>query len=189
MLVTANRAQDIDSALRIAEEFQINIVLDSAAEAYLLIDRIKQANVPVIIHPSMQRAWGDAENQSFETAAKLRAAGITVAMQSGYESYVPKTRVVLFEAALTAANGLTFEQALATVTRDAANVLGIDDRVGTIEPGRNADLVLWSADPFSVYARTEKVWIDGALRFDRSDPANRWRTDFELGFVPTGSGR
>ena len=76
----------------------VAIWLDGAAEAYTLLDEIKQAGVPVIIHPTMQRATGERENLSFETAAKLVKAGIPVALQSGYESYVPKTRVVLFEA-------------------------------------------------------------------------------------------
>jgi imidazolonepropionase-like amidohydrolase len=84
---------------------------------------------------------------------------------------------------------ITEDDAIRWVTANAAWTLGLEDRIGTIEPGRNADLVLWSADPFSVYARTEKVWIDGALRFDRADSAHRWRTDFELGFVPAGGSR
>ena len=58
------------------------------------------------------------------------------------------------------------------------------DRIGSIEVGKNADVVLWSGNPFSVYTRAEKVWIDGALMFDRTDPTQKWRTDFELGFVP-----
>ena len=78
------------------------IVLDGASEAYLLIDQIKAAGVPVILHPTMFRSYGESENLSMETAAKLHDAGIRVAMQSAYEAYVPKTRVVLFEAALAA---------------------------------------------------------------------------------------
>ena len=100
LLITADRAQDIASALRLGKEFKITIWLDSGAEAYLLVDEIKAAGVPVLIHPSMARATGEKENMSFETAATLVKAGIPVALQSGYESYVPKTRVVLFEAAL-----------------------------------------------------------------------------------------
>ena len=76
------------------------------------------------------------------------------------------------------------EQAIKWLTINPAWALGLDDRIGSLEPGKNADLVLWSGDPFSVYTRAEKVWIDGALRFDRAAPATRWRTDFELGFVP-----
>ena len=78
---------------------------------------------------------------------------------------------------------LTEDDAIKWITANAAWTLGLEDRIGTIEPGKNADLVLWSADPFSVYVHADKVWIDGVLRFDRSTPADRWRTDFELGFV------
>lgn len=166
LLITANRAQDIASALRIADEFRIRIVLDSASESYLLIDEITKAGVPVIVHPSMQRAVGESENQSFETASKLRAAGIPIALQSGYESYVPKTRIALFEAAITAANGLTFEQALATITRDAAKILGIDNRVGTIEVGKDGDLALFDGDPFEYTSHCTGTIIEGVVVSD-----------------------
>ena len=82
------------------------------AAGNLLIDEIRAAGVPVILHPAMARAGGERENLSFTTAAKLVEAGIPVAFQSGYEGYVPKTRVVLFEAAVTLQHGLTFDQAL-----------------------------------------------------------------------------
>jgi imidazolonepropionase-like amidohydrolase len=78
---------------------------------------------------------------------------------------------------------ITEEQAVKWMTINPAWALGLDDKIGSIETGKNADLVLWSGDPFSVYTRTEKVWIDGALLFDRADPAQQWRTDFDLGFV------
>lgn len=164
LLVTVNRATDIDAALRVAAEFGIRIVLDSAAEAYLATDRIKAAGVPVILHPTMRRAgMGETENISFETAAKLRAAGIPVALQSGYEGYVPKTRVALFEAAVAAANGLSTEEALATITSDAARILGIADRVGSLQPGRDADVAVFDGDPFEYTAHCTAVVIDGRI--------------------------
>ncbi len=163
LLITANRAQDITSALRLADEFKIRIWLDGAAEAYLLIDEIRQAEVPVILHPTMIRATGEYENLSFETASKLVDAGITVLMQSGFEGYVPKVRVVLFEAALLAAHGLSFEQALATITRDAAEVLGISNRVGTLQPGKDADVAIFSGDPFEYTTQCQVVIINGQV--------------------------
>ena len=99
LLVTANRARDIMSALRLANEFHFRLILDGAAEAELVMDQIKSAGIPVIVHPTMQRQMGETENASFETAAHLPQAGVTWALQSGFEAYVPKTRVVLFEAA------------------------------------------------------------------------------------------
>lgn len=163
LMVTANRAQDIASALRLAEEFQLRLWLDGAAESYLLVDQIRAAGVPVILHPPMIRAVGEYENMSFETAGKLVAAGIPVVLQSGFEGYVPKTRVVLFEAAIAAANGLTREQALATITRDAARLLGIDQRVGTLEPGKDADLALYDGDPFEYTTHCIGVVINGRV--------------------------
>jgi imidazolonepropionase-like amidohydrolase len=164
LLVTANRATDIVAALRVAEEFDIRIVLDSAAEAPLVVDRIAAAGVPVILHPPMRRAGrGETENASFETAAVLRRAGIPLALQSGYEPYVPKTRVVLFEAAVAAAHGLTFEEALATITVDAARILGVDDRVGTLAPGRDGDVAVFDGDPFEYTTHCTAVVIDGRI--------------------------
>ncbi|MBI1826926.1 MAG: amidohydrolase family protein [Planctomycetes bacterium] len=167
MMITANRAQDIDSALRLANEFHIRIILDSGAESYLMIDQLKAANVPVIIHPTMTRAFSDFANMSFETASKLHKAGIPVAMQSGYESYVPKARVVLFEAAIAAANGLTFDEALATITIDAAKVLGVDKRVGSLEVGKDGDVAFFDGDPFEYTTHCTGVIINGQVVSDK----------------------
>jgi len=167
MMITANRAQDIDSALRLANEFHIRIILDSGAESYLMIDQLKAAGVPVIIHPTMTRAWGDFANMSFETASKLHKAGIPVAMQSGYESYVPKARVVLFEAALAAANGLSFDEALATITINPAKILGVDKRVGSLETGKDGDVAIFDGDPFEYTSHCTGVIIDGQIVSDK----------------------
>ena len=164
LLVTVNRATDIDAALRIAAEFGLRIVLDSASEAYLVADRIKAAGVPVIVHPSMRRGGaGETENISFETAATLRAKGIPVALQSGFEGYVPKTRVALFEAAIASANGLTTEEALATITSDAAAILGVADRVGSLRPGLDGDVAIFDGDPFEYATHCTAVVIDGRV--------------------------
>ena len=164
LLVTAHRAHDISVALRLAREFEIDIVLDGAAEAYLVADEIKDAGVPVIVHPTMMRSHrGNTENASMETAAKLAAVGIPVAMQSGYESYVPKTRVVLFEAGIAAAFGLGFEGALRACTIDAAKLLGIDERVGSVEAGKDADLALYDGDPFEYTTHCTATIINGRV--------------------------
>ena len=163
LLVTVHRAQDIMSALRVAKEFNIRLVLDGAAEALLVLDQIKEAGVLVIVHPTMARSGGETENLSMETAAKLKKAGIPFAFQSGFESYVPKTRVVLYEAAIAAANGLTFDEALAAATLDAARLLGISDRVGSLEPGKDGDVVLYDGDPFEYTSHVVGVVIQGEV--------------------------
>lgn len=164
LLVTVQRATDIVSALRVAKEFDIKIVLDGAAESYLVMDEIKAAGAPIIIHPTMTRSGpGETENLSLETAATLIKAGIPVALQSGYESYVPKTRIALFEAAIAASNGLTFEQSLGTITIEAAKILGIADRVGSLEAGKDADVALYDGDPFEYTSHCIGVVINGHI--------------------------
>jgi len=87
--------------------------------------------------------------------------------------------------------GVTISEndALRWFTANPAWALGIDQWVGTLEPGKNADVVIWSGNPFSVYTRADRVYIDGALMFDRSDPRRRPRTDFEVGLFPAEAGR
>ncbi len=163
LLITVNNAQDIASALRLAREFEIKIILDSAAEAYTMIDEIKASGVPVIIHPTMARAFGEMQNMSMETCSKLVNAGIRVAMQSGYETYVPKSRIVLFEAAIVAANGCTFEQALATVTTQPAAILGIADRVGSLTIGLDGVVALFDGYPFEYTTHCTATIINGVV--------------------------
>lgn len=161
LLVTANRAQDIMSALRLKQEFGIDLVLDSAAEAYLLTDQIKAAGVKVILHAPMVRQYGEFENASFTTGSVLKAAGIPFAYQSGFEGYVPKTRVVLFEAGIAAANGLAWNDALASITIDAARVIGMEQRIGSLEVGKDGDVALFDGDPFEYASHAVGVVIGG----------------------------
>jgi imidazolonepropionase-like amidohydrolase len=163
LLITVQRHQDILAALRLAAEFKLKIVLDGVADAPLVLAEIKASGFPVILHPTMARANGESENLSLETAAKLRQAGVTFALQSGFESYVPKTRVVLFEAAVTAANGLSADEARAAITIDAAKLLGIDQRVGSLEPGKDADLALYDGDPFEYTTHCTGVIVSGVV--------------------------
>ncbi len=166
-LVSAHTASDIITALRIQREFGFPMVLEGASEAYLVMDEIKEAGVPVVIHPKMIRPFGEAKNSSFETAAKLHEAGIPVVFQSGFEGYVPKSRVAKFEAAIAAANGLGMENALYALTMGAATVLEIDDKVGSLEMGKDADLVLFDGDPFEYLTNVDAVIINGKVMHTR----------------------
>ncbi|MEJ2545571.1 MAG: amidohydrolase family protein, partial [Calditrichaceae bacterium] len=158
-IITANTVVDIMGALRLAEEFKFNLILDGAAEAYLVIDQIKAAKIPVILHAQMART----KNASFETAKLLSDNDILFAIQGGYESYVPKTRVVLFEAAIAVANGLDYEEGLATITTNPAKILNISDKVGSIEKGKDADIVIFDGDPFEYTTHVCQVLVNGAI--------------------------
>ncbi len=163
LMINAEKSQDIMTALRIAKEFNIKIVLEGASDAHMLIDEIKASGFPVILHPTMARAGGDRANLSMVTAGKLKAAGIPFALQSGYEGYVPKTRVILFEAAVAAGQGLSRRDALASITIDAARILGIDNRVGSIAVGKDADLAMYNGDPFEYITHCIGTMIDGKI--------------------------
>jgi len=169
LLITAQRVVDIMDALRIAKEFDIRVILDGGAESYLVVDQIKAAKIPVIVHPTMSRVGDETENLSFETPATLKKAGIPVALQSGYESYVPKTRLVLFEAAEAAANGLSFDDALALITIEPARILGIDKRVGSLETGKDGDVALFDGDPFEFTSHVIGVIVNGQVVSEQTE--------------------
>jgi imidazolonepropionase-like amidohydrolase len=160
-LITANSSIDIMSALRLAKEFNLKLVIDGAAEAYRLIPEIKTAKAEIILHASMARNAGDMVNMNRESAAILTASGIDVSIESGFEGYVPKTRIILFEAGQAMVHGLSFNDALKAITLNPAKLLGIDKRVGSIEKGKDADLVLFNGDPFEYLTRVCMVFIDG----------------------------
>jgi imidazolonepropionase-like amidohydrolase len=162
LMVTVHQANDILTALRVAEEFKIRLWLDGAAESYLILDRIRESGFPVIVHPPMQRSFGELENLSMETPALLARAGIPFALQTGFESYVPKTRVLLFEAAAAARYGLAPEAALRAATLGAAEILGVADRVGSLEPGKDADVVLFDGDPLEYTSHVVGVFVNGS---------------------------
>lgn len=162
-LITAQTSRDIITALRLAEEFKFKMILDGGAEVYLVLDEIKKAGIPVIIHPTMMRTYGDTQHASFETAGKVATFGIPMAFQSGFEGYVPKTRVITFEAAIAVANGLDHEKALQALTIDAAKILGIDKQVGSLKAGKDADVVLYDGDPLEYTSHVEKVIVNGKV--------------------------
>ncbi len=172
-LITAHRSQDIMTALRLRDEFGFPLLLDGAAESYLLTEELSQANVPIILHPTMVRTRGDTENAAFDTPAKLSEAGIPFVFQSGYESYVPKTRVVLFEAAVAVGYGLDRRKALKALTIEPARILNIDERLGSLQPGKDADLVLFNGDPFEYTTRPIHVIIDGNPVYDYEQSSDR----------------
>jgi len=163
LIITADRHHDIAAALRLQAEFEFRLILDGAAEAYLVRDALKVSGVPVLIHPTMARPAGEQENLKFTQAAELLAAGIPFAFQSGYEPYVPKTRVVLFEAAMAAAHGLPATEALAACTLRPAEIFGLQSRLGSLAPGLDADLALYDGDPLETTSHCVATIIDGKV--------------------------
>jgi len=167
----AHRADDIATALRLADEFKLKPVLALGTEAYRLIPELKKAGVPVVVHPTMQRAASSLETMHayVGNAAMLADAGIPISLCTGFEGYVPKVRVLRFEAAMAAANGLGHDRALKAITAEPAKLLGIADRFGTIEVGKAADLVLYDGDPFEHATHVTHTVVGGRVAYSRAE--------------------
>jgi imidazolonepropionase-like amidohydrolase len=160
------RSDDIITAIRLANEFHLKYMLASVTEGYLVRDAIRKAGVPCLVGPIMQRPESpQTANATYEIAALLEQAGIPIALMTGYESYVPKNRVLLFEAGIAAANGLGMEKALRAITIDAAQILGIQDRVGSLAAGKDADVVLFDGDPFEYTTHVLGVIVSGQVSY------------------------
>lgn len=161
LLVAAHRSHDILSALRVGEEFGVRVVIDGGAEAYAVLPQLRERKVWVLPHPAMARTGGDLANGTMELPKLLLDAKVPFGLQSGYEGYVPKTRVVLFEAGVAVGRGLPADAALRALTIEAARLLGVADRIGSLEVGKDADLALYSGDPFEYTTRCVGVVVDG----------------------------
>lgn len=164
VMINADRADDIMTAQRIAAEFKLDLWLDGGTEAYLVPKQLAGSRTPVIVHPAMQRPNSlEKLNTSLENAALLEQAGVTIALQSGTEGYVPKTRILLFEAAIAHANGLGMVQTLEAMTMTPARLLKLDKRVGSIERGKDADMVLFDGNPFEYTTHVLAVFTAGKV--------------------------
>jgi len=179
------RADDMGILLGLAQEFGFSIkVFHHASEAYKIAPLLARSGVCAAVWSDW---WGykiEALDGIRENAAFVDAAGGCVMMHS--DSGIVGQRLVIEAGKAMAAGrraGLTIapEHAIEWVTRAPATALGLEDRIGTIEVGKNADVVIWSGDPFSIYSLATRVFIDGALVYDRTDPKRQPRSDFELG--------
>lgn len=185
------RADEMAQMIDIAKEFGYQIrAFHHSVEAYKVVDLLKANNIGA----AEWADWGgfklEANDSVKANLAITEALGARAMIHSdsalGAQRLNQEVAKAMY-AGRAAGIPITEEQALRWLTINPAWALGLDDKIGSIEVGKNADVVLWSGDPFSIYTRAEKVWIDGAMLFDRSDPAQRWRTDFELGTVKEGN--
>ncbi len=156
-----HRADDIATAIRIADEFGYDLVIDHGTEAHLLADIIAARGIPVIIGPLLtSRSKVELRNRSLANPGRLAKAGVTIAITTDHP--VVPVNFLAHQAALAVKDGLDRETALRALTINPARIAGIEDRLGSIEPGKDADLVIWSGDPLDVLSRAVRVFIDGA---------------------------
>jgi imidazolonepropionase-like amidohydrolase len=155
-----HRADDIATALRLAEEFGYDLVIDHGTEAHLLADILAAKDVPVIIGPLFtSRSKVELRNRSLDNPGKLASAGVTIAITTDHP--VVPINFLAHQAALSVKHGLDRDAALRALTINPARIVGVDDRLGSIEPGKDADLVIWSGDPLDVLSRVTRALIDG----------------------------
>jgi imidazolonepropionase-like amidohydrolase len=155
-----HRADDIATALRLAGEFGYRLVVDHGTEAVLLADQLAARGVPVLIGPLLtSRSKVELRNRSLTNPARLAAAGVEIGIITDHP--VVPVHLLHVQAALAVREGLDPDDALRAVTLTPARVLGLDDRLGSIEPGKDATLCVWSGDPLDARSRVEAAWIEG----------------------------
>jgi imidazolonepropionase-like amidohydrolase len=158
LVVLAHRASDILAALRLAREFDLRLVVMGGLEGWMVADALREADVPVVVDPMTNLPNLEHLGATLENAARLHAAGVTLALSSFETANARNLKQVAGNAV---AHGLPHEAALRAVTLAPAEVWGIADAFGSLEPGKAADVVVWSGDPFELSTRAEHVFIRG----------------------------
>ena len=176
LIAVANRRSDIETALRIAREYNLHLILGGAAEGWMIPNEIAAAGVPVLVEPLDNIPSYDALGIRYENAALLGKGGVKVALM---ETATENTRDLRQQAGNAVANGMTWDQALRAVTLTPAEIFGVADRYGSLEAGRVANVVVWSGDPFEFSTGVEHVYIRGReipLRSRQTELLERYRT-------------
>jgi imidazolonepropionase-like amidohydrolase len=176
LVVNANRRSDIETALRIAREYKLRLILAGAAEGWQVADKIAAAGVPVLVQPLDNIPSYDGLGVRYENAGLLVKAGVKVVL---LETDTHNSRNLRQQAGNAVAYGMTWEQALRAVTLAPAEVFGVADRYGSLEPGKVANVAVWSGDPFEFSTGVEHVFIRGKeipLRSRQTDLFERYRT-------------
>ncbi len=187
------RGDEIAQMLDVAREFGFTIrSIHHGVEAYKVADLLASAGTAA----SVWYDWGGFKMEAFdrilENLALLTKAGVRSVLHTDSPDGIQRMNqdaAKAMYAGIRAGIPITRDQAIRWITANPAWVLGIDRETGTLEPGKLADVVLWSGDPFSVYSKAEKVWNEGWLVFDRSDKNRQYQTDFNLGQTAPGVGR
>jgi imidazolonepropionase-like amidohydrolase len=159
----AHRVDDILTAVRLADEFGLRLVLSHATEGYKVADLLAQKKIPVVVGPiSTQPDRTETLGAIYENAARLHEAGVTIAIQTGDSpGDALSVRMLPYEAALAVAYGLPWEAAIRSLTVNPAEIFGVADRIGTLQPGREASLFVAEGDPLQPLTRLRHLMIAG----------------------------
>lgn len=161
----AHRADDILTAIRIAKEFNLRISLEHCTEGYLIADALKRANVPCILGPLLSdRSKIELRNMSFKAPGILHKAGVRFALMTDHP--VIPMQYLMVEAGICAREGLDEMEALRAVTLNAAWAIGLDGRLGSLKPGKDADVALYDGHPMDTRTRVKQVYVNGQLAYE-----------------------
>jgi imidazolonepropionase-like amidohydrolase len=167
-----HRHDDIVTVLRLAKEFGFRVVLHHVSEGWKVAPEIAAANAPCsIIVIDSPGGKLEAVDLRMETGDVLDRAGVLVGFHT--DDYITDSRLFLRSAALAVRAGMNRDKALHAMTLAGAKMLGMEDRVGSLEPGKDADFAILNGDPLSVYTQVLQTWVEGRKVFDRSDPKDR----------------
>jgi imidazolonepropionase-like amidohydrolase len=158
LAIQANRASDLLAAMRLADEFKVRLVIIGASEGWMVAEQLAKAKVSVVVKALTNIPTFDSLGATLENAARLSRAGVTVALAS-FDTQ--NSRNLRQEAGNAIANGMDRDAALQAVTLTPARLWGVADRVGSLEAGKDADVVIWSGDPFELTTGAERVFIKG----------------------------
>ena len=162
----AHRADDILTAIRIAKEFDVNMTLDHCTEGHLIAENIKKSGFSAIVGPSlMNRSKYELKNKTFETSGILNKHGVTVAITTDHP--VVPIQYLPICAGFAAKSGLGVEEGLKAITINAAKICGVDDRVGSLEVGKDADIAIFTGNPMETFTETLYTIINGKIVYSK----------------------
>ena len=164
----SHRADDIMTVARLAEEFGFEVVLQHGTEAYKVADELARRKIPVSMTiPDSPGGKPEVDDLIEQNAAILEKAGVKIAVNT--DDFITESRFLLRTAALAMRGGLSEASALRALTLNPAEMMHLERRIGSIDPGKDADFVVLSGRPFSVYTQVLQTYIDGQKRYDRDD--------------------
>ena len=164
--VHAHRADDMFTAIRIAKEFNLRLTLDHCTEGHLIVEDLVEEGYPVVVGPSLsERSKIELRNLTFDTAGILSNAGMNVSLTTDHPvvplHYLPMC------AGIAVKHGMMYEKAIEAITINAAKLLGIEERVGSLEIGKDADIVIWDNDPLEIQSNVLYTIIDGKVVYSK----------------------
>ena len=162
MRIHAHRADDILTALRLRDEFGFEMSVEHCTEGHKIAGELARRGVPAVVGPSMSGRYKvELRDKTFETPAVLAAAGVKVAITTDHP--VVPIHQLITAVILAVKHGLPADLGLKAVTLHAAEILGVAERIGSLEAGKDADVVIWSGHPLDLMARVELTMIDGQV--------------------------